>query len=296
MGHAMSAIVSVLGCVCSLACGSVGDEDTVRVVTYNLRWDAPGDGPNRWRHRREAMLEYLRADPGELSALQELTPAQLQDVERGVEGGYTWSPLAHVAARTPRDAKVLREEVLDLPGGRYPRAAALVELALHGRRFTFAAVHLEGGQDGLHQVRALLEALEAWPRPWLLAGDFNAYAMPTSECLRRPERYHVLCNSAYDLLRSYGLVDPLVELHGVQAYSTATGFDPPEQRWRPDFDARIDWILATPGLEPVRAWIGDPSTAAGRPLSDHRPVHAAFRFGGAASLPRSSPAPAAPLR
>lgn len=264
--------------LCNLACGTVYEPDVVHVVSYNLRWDAPGDGPDRWAHRRDAVATYIGQAPRPQGAFQELTPAQLEFLEARVDGDYVWSPRAHVAAHIPPGHEVIRSEVFELPGGQYARAATLVELAFGTRRLTFVSVHFSGGPDGLMQTEALLEALRDWPRPRIVAGDFNAYTMPTPQCLTLPPEYHVLCNRAYDRLLEAGLTDPIVALFGVQPHSTATGFQPPEARWQPDFDARIDWILVTSELLPEQAWIGDPNTERGRPLSDHRPVHAVLRF------------------
>ena len=46
------------------------------VVTYNIRYDNPGDGPNGWAHRREAMVAYLREAKADLIGTQEVLPQQ----------------------------------------------------------------------------------------------------------------------------------------------------------------------------------------------------------------------------
>lgn len=278
---------------CSLSCGTPQAQDSVHVVSFNLRWDAPNDGPNRWQYRRHAVADYLSQAPRPLGALQELTPAQLEDLQAQVHADYLWSQQAHVTALIPPGYEAQRTQVIDLPGSGFARAATMVELSKGQRRMTFVSVHLSGGPDGLLQTERLLQALNGWPRPWIMAGDFNAYAMPTRDCLRLGPEYHVLCNGTYERLIGAGFVDPVVALHGVVPHSTATGFQPPSERWQPNFDARIDWVLATPGLVPERAWIADPMTAAGRPLSDHRPVHVQLRFGDVAE---PSPGPQRPQR
>ncbi len=49
---------------------------TFQVVTYNIRYDNPGDGPNVWTNRREAMVKYLRETKADLIGMQEVLPQQ----------------------------------------------------------------------------------------------------------------------------------------------------------------------------------------------------------------------------
>ncbi len=280
---------------CSLSCGTEPEYDRLNIVSFNVRWDAPGDGPNRWQYRRQGVVNYMLQEPRLLGALQELTPAQVDDLQAEVSGDYLWSERAHVTALIPPGYETLRTQILDLPGSGFARAATMVELRRGGRRMTFVSVHLSGGPDGLMQTQVVLDALHGWARPWVVAGDFNAYAMPTEDCLRLSAEYHPLCNQSYDLMLQAGFVDPVVALHGVRPNSTATGFRPSNERWQPGFDARIDWVMTTSELVPGRAWIPDPLTEAGRPLSDHRPVQVQLRFGPADSDPdrpiRAEPEP-----
>jgi endonuclease/exonuclease/phosphatase family metal-dependent hydrolase len=48
----------------------------VKVVTYNIRYNNPGDGENIWANRREAMVAYLRGTRADIIGLQEVEPAQ----------------------------------------------------------------------------------------------------------------------------------------------------------------------------------------------------------------------------
>src|SRR5262245_33794762 len=49
---------------------------TFLVVTYNIRYDNPSDGPDGWVHRREAMVKYLVETKADLIGLQEVLPQQ----------------------------------------------------------------------------------------------------------------------------------------------------------------------------------------------------------------------------
>lgn len=261
-------------------CAALGCEDgrlgvDVEVATFNIRWPSWKDGVNHWWFRRGAVAEYVRGPA--LVALQEVAHSQRVDLEALSGGWYTWAPPANVAVRRRADLPVIRTSTLALPGGEHPRAAALVAFELDGRPVTFASVHLSGGDAGRRQVRALLAALGRWPRPWIVAGDFNAYPMRRARCLERA-RSEASCAGIYDALLDAGFVDAHRAVHGPTAISTGTGFRPVEERWAPDFDARIDWVMATPGLWPAAATVDDPTTKEGRPLSDHRPVRVRYRL------------------
>lgn len=260
------------------ACGAADDprlqDGLLQVMTFNIRWPAPADGPNHWRHRREDVALYLEDAAPELAALQEVADEQLAYLSGADGRSYLWAPPANVAVRTGAGVRWVHTASVALPGGQYSRAALLGEFEWRGRVGTFVSAHLSGGPQGLVQVSLLLDALSSWPRPWIVAGDFNAFAQPDAECRRLPAGYEVLCNGAADLLREAGLVDVYGLLRGGEPGYTGTGFLPASERWTPDFDARIDWIMATPEAVPVAVTIDDPLTGAGRPLSDHRPVRA----------------------
>jgi endonuclease/exonuclease/phosphatase family metal-dependent hydrolase len=275
--------VSVAACACG-GQARPAQEDLLQVMTYNIRWPAPTDGANHWRHRREGLARYLAAAAPQLTALQEVADAQLAYLEADGEPAR-WAPPANVLLKSARAVTWVRTASVALPGGEYPRAAVLATFEWRGRRGTFVSAHLSGGPAGFAQASLLLDVLSTWPRPWIVAGDFNAFAQPDAECRETPARYHGLCNGVADLLRAAGLVDVWVEVHGGALGATGTGFQRQDERWHPDFDARIDWIMATPDVVPVEVQIDDPETEAGRPLSDHRPVRAWFEwsrgFGGA---------------
>ena len=49
----------------------VQQDSPVRVMTWNLRYDNPGDGPDAWPNRREAVLAALRWHRPDLLCIQE---------------------------------------------------------------------------------------------------------------------------------------------------------------------------------------------------------------------------------
>lgn len=73
--------------------------------------------------------------------------------------------------------RLLDAAAVDLPGGLYPRAAVIADLAGEGAAVRIAATHLALGQRWrLRQMRALGEALATRPaRPTLVVGDLNEW-------------------------------------------------------------------------------------------------------------------------
>lgn len=64
-------------------------EDTLRVCTFNIRYDNPGDAPHDWPHRRDTLAAFLAARRVDVAGLQEVLHGQLEDLkERLPQYGY----------------------------------------------------------------------------------------------------------------------------------------------------------------------------------------------------------------
>ncbi|MBL8000815.1 MAG: endonuclease/exonuclease/phosphatase family protein [Flavobacteriales bacterium] len=55
--------------------------DTVTVVSYNIRYDTPQDGADRWDHRKEALALFVREQRPAVIGLQEVLANQLSDLD-----------------------------------------------------------------------------------------------------------------------------------------------------------------------------------------------------------------------
>ena len=55
----------------------------LKVVTYNIRFANPGDGPDVWPNRVEAVSRFLSEN--DIAGLQEVTYGQLQELEERLE-------------------------------------------------------------------------------------------------------------------------------------------------------------------------------------------------------------------
>ncbi|MEU7099295.1 endonuclease/exonuclease/phosphatase family protein [Streptomyces longwoodensis] len=150
-------------------------------------------------------------------------------------------------------------------GGAHPRMVTWVRFqdrAAGGRPFCVLNTHLD---DGSAYARARAAALItervpglAGSAPLVVTGDFNAIAHESP---------------AHATLLGAGLVDTwdAARSRG-PAYGTWHGWGAPA----PGGD-RIDWILATPDVTVLRAWV-DLSADGGQWPSDHFPVCASLRL------------------
>lgn len=78
----------LLAVVAALGVAGVGPESamSLSVVTYNIRYDEPRDGEDRWEKRREVTAETIRAHDPDLVGVQEALRHQLDDLERLLPG------------------------------------------------------------------------------------------------------------------------------------------------------------------------------------------------------------------
>jgi endonuclease/exonuclease/phosphatase family metal-dependent hydrolase len=257
---------------------------TLRVMTFNVRYPNPDDGANRWEQRRDLMVRTIREQDPDILGTQELY--QLQ-------GDYLVSKLPHytwfgrgrygddrdehmgVFYRTDRlqlveSGDFWLSDTPDKPGSiswghPLPRMVtwALFEMKAGGRRFYYYNTHFPyRDQDELARTKAaqeILARLRALPSsaPIVLTGDFNT--TPDSQA------HALLTQTLQDARISAG---------------TRSG---PEATFH-DFtgkpDRRIDWILYR-GFH-ATAVQTITSSQDGRYPSDHFPVSAELTWDTAA--------------
>jgi len=61
----------------------------MNVLTYNIRYDNPGDGINAWPNRRNHVATLIDSRQPEVFALQEALHGQVKDIEKSMKG-YAW--------------------------------------------------------------------------------------------------------------------------------------------------------------------------------------------------------------
>jgi len=60
------------------------DEDTVKIVTFNLRYGSARDGPNSWEYRRKSVFQYFKSVQPCIMGTQEGQYFQLEDIKKNV--------------------------------------------------------------------------------------------------------------------------------------------------------------------------------------------------------------------
>ena len=53
----------------------------IEVVSFNIRYDNPADGPNAWSHRQQKVSSYLMQSRADFIGLQEVLPSQLAELK-----------------------------------------------------------------------------------------------------------------------------------------------------------------------------------------------------------------------
>ena len=255
---------------------------TLRVMTFNVRYPAPGDGENRWENRRDLFVATVREKNPDLFGTQELFHEQGQYIaDKAPE--YAWFGVSrrgdqtdeHMGVFYRKDRLKLVEsgnfwlsETPETPGSMswnvsLPRMATwgLFELAGAKRRFYLYNTHFpHRGEDHAARVecaKVLAARLARLPKnaTVILTGDFNA---PAGQ-----EVYKLLAAAMRDAwLEAPQRIGPECTLSGFRG--TTTG-------------PRIDWILYRGALKPVSAETVTRNDN-GRYPSDHYPVVALFAW------------------
>ncbi|THH41801.1 endonuclease/exonuclease/phosphatase family protein [Neolewinella litorea] len=255
--------------------GSGPEDNPLRVMSYNVRYDSPDDGRNRWENRRDLLVSQVLFHHPHVIGTQEVLPNQLGYLRRqlddydyvgegrdgGDEGEY--SALFY-------DKRKLRLEDsgtfwLSPTSGRVstgwdaalPRVVTWARLRRLDTRESFIAfnTHFDhrGEQARLESAKLLVNMISQLNRdrlPVVVTGDLNL--TPDTEAIGILTGY----------LRDAYAVSP-VRL-GPEGTFTGFDYDAPAER-------RIDYIMVSPGVEVLRfATLTDAVNR--RFPSDHFPV------------------------
>lgn len=263
--------------------------DTLRVLSFNIRYNNPEDGPDAWPHRKEAVADMIRSRGVDVAGLQEALKGQIDDLqvllpdyewlgvgrEDGMEQGE-FAPIFYRRDRldTLRSGTFWLSETPDIPGSRswdaaLERIATWVVLLDRQTSEAFLAVNTHfdhrGTEARTRSAELIVESLdelatarsgeqdndEAGSLPVVLTGDFNAGegSMP----------YTVLTDALSDAL-----------------YASEQPHEGPMSTWN-GFEAivpgrRIDYIFVGAGVRVYAHRILPDKTTNGRFPSDHLPV------------------------
>lgn len=254
------------GCGPGRTAGESMARSSWRAMTFNIRYDNPGDGEHAWPHRRERVAALLREHDPDVIALQEALKHQL-DYLRGELAEWTFVGVGRSDGKesgeySPVGFRTARFDLLawgtwwlsptpEKPSKGWdaalPRIATWARLRDREAETTLLVVgtHFDHIGETARRESAKLLAVKLADEPRvILMGDFNAIP---------------------DTPPHQALVPGLTDSAGDDRRATWCGWD-----GEPDEGRRIDWIL-TRGFKvtdyDVPVW-----SDMAHPESDHRPV------------------------
>ncbi len=255
------------------------DTFLLRVVSYNLRFDNPTDGPNAWPHRIDRIAAFARFYEPDVLGVQEALRSMLDSLQLRLPG-YRWVGVGRADGRNGGEFSAIfyrtsRLELLEsdtfwlsptpeVPGSKGWDAAherictwAYFRDRQSGQTLFVFNTHLDhkGSQARLESARLLYRVLaeRALRAPVLLTGDFN-----TTEN-----------TPPYQVLTSSGLLQDAL-------YRAENGHYGPRTTWtgfkRLVPDQRIDFIFVSANVRVLHHAILIDLDEQGRFASDHLPV------------------------
>ena len=260
----------------------ISDSNSLRMMTYNIRFDNPADGVHAWPNRKELVASVIRFHKADIIGVQEALEYQIQDlmellpgydwvgVGRNEDGGGEFSAILYrssvVAVKAAQTFWL--SESPDEPGSKswdssLPRIATWAHFVTSsdGRELFVLNTHFDhrGEQARLESARLLKEQVSKLANglPVIVMGDLNA----TSE---QPPLVLLSDTPLSDGRSLHDGFDHSIQPHHGPA-STWTGFT------KIAADRRIDYIFASEDL-PIHYHAILTDKLEDRYPSDHLPV------------------------
>jgi endonuclease/exonuclease/phosphatase family metal-dependent hydrolase len=216
----VSKILMVLSVACACACtnGRNAGKVTLKVMSYNIRYDNPSDGENMWDIRKPATKEMIYDLRPDVFGVQEAMVHQVRYIEEncpeylsvgvgrddGKEGGEFMSIFYDKEKIRLNDwGTIWLSETPEVPSLGWdawcPRTAtwAKLELIESGRKFFYVNTHLDHGgrnarKNSLDLIISLIQKKNTEDVPVILTGDFNV----TPDNMFTLESLHAYMNNA----------------------------------------------------------------------------------------------------
>ncbi|GAA4456353.1 endonuclease/exonuclease/phosphatase family protein [Novipirellula rosea] len=279
-----------IGCLAFLACltaTSVFAGDTTRLMTYNIRYMNPNDGPDHWDHRVDAVAETIKG--ADIIGLQEATRKQIDDLASrlpefqwygvgrsdGKDGGefspVFWRRDQFEVTRKGTfwlgpDPQAVGENAW---GANLPRICSWVEIKSkdNATALLLMNTHFDHQSATARENSAYLLRTKAseirGELPVVVMGDLNA--TPQSKPLQ-----NLLAENG-EGVRFFDAIE-LSDSEPTGPSGTFNGFKAIRANGKIDFI-----LLSDPKSSVVSHQTLDPKTAAGRFASDHQPIKIELR-------------------
>lgn len=175
---------------------------TLKILTFNIRYDIHHDGPNCWEFRRDRVIELVREQKADIVGFQEALPHQREDLERALstyqmigqgrdrDGGGEECTLAFSRDFDLQDFGTfwLSPEPAQ-PGSigwdaMLTRICTWAQVSYRGQQLSVFNAHFDhhGKEAPAKSAEMILERMQELEHPHLLMGDFNS--RPNSEALK----------------------------------------------------------------------------------------------------------------
>lgn len=269
---------------------SSGEASGINVMSFNIRYDNPGDGKNAWANRKDIVAETIAFHQVDICGMQEALKHQIEGLEELLPG-YGWIGVGRTDGESggeycPIFYNKTRLALLDSstfwlsetpsePGSKswdssLPRIVTWARFKDRRTETTFTHfnTHFDhrGREARAESAKLLLEQIQKISAggPSVVTGDFN--------CPPGSPPYRILTSGREDLP---GLRDAYLQSN--RPYGGTQTFNGFSEEFRPG--SRIDYILVSHTVDVSR--IGTIAERwDGRFVSDHYPVLAEIRLEG----------------
>ena len=265
--------------LCAGVVQSASAEQSLRLMTYNIRLDIAFDGANAWPHRRQWVADQVRWLRPDIFGMQEVVPGQKADLiadlpryrffgeGRDAKGAGESSPIAFDRRRFTfvEGGTFWLSPTPDVSSKGWdaanPRIVTWVRLKFSGARQRVLAINTHWDHIGIEARRESAKQMRAWIaknvrrcEPLVVFGDFNSEL--GSEQMKTLMQGEVTLRDARALSKSppFGPV------------GTFNAFNP-----APTEAKAIDHVLLREGIE-VERYAVFAQVIEGRVPSDHYPV------------------------
>jgi len=178
----------------------MASNNSLRVMTYNIRFDTAQDGHNQWRNRKDRVIQLIEKYKPDLFGVQEAVVQQMNDLQTGLidyraygvgrDDGRTHGEFSPVFYRHDRfELKDQRtfwlSETPDKPGSKgwdavLPRICSWVRLKdrLSDKELCFFNTHFDhigrnARQQSANLILTRIQQIAGQQTPVILTGDFN---------------------------------------------------------------------------------------------------------------------------
>ncbi|WP_133272313.1 endonuclease/exonuclease/phosphatase family protein [Hymenobacter radiodurans] len=259
---------------------------TMKVATYNVRYDNPQDTVNAWSRRLPYLANLIRFQDFDVFGTQEVLYRQLQDMTRQLPG-YAYTGVGRDDGKQGGEFSAIfykQDKYELLKHGTFwlsptsavpskgwdaalPRVCSWGQLREKKTGFTFYLFNTHFDHVGIEarkeSAKLILTKVKemAGSTPVILMGDFNID--------QRNESYTIL-NTASNLRDAFQLAQIVYAPNG-----TFNDFNSQRKT-----DARIDHIFLSPAFKATRYGILTETYGGGKTPSDHYPVAVEVQYSG----------------